>query len=103
MINNFIFCGGKSVDIFRIEFLFVFCGNGYSHGICNEIDDKKYIHIITFSTDIFIEFIKDFLTKHIAQWDNTYAFSGEQEAVEVYNKILDNAITYKTQEDTEKE
>lgn len=88
-------------------FLYVkieYCGFIESQMIVKQrIDDKKYIHIITFSTDIFIEFIKDFLTKHIAQWDNTYAFSGEQEAVEIYNKILDNAITYKTQEDTKKE
>ena len=62
------------------------------------INGKKYNHTIRFDTELFKNFIKDFLTKHVAQWDNSYAFSGEKEAVEFYNQILDNILEYKVEE-----
>ena len=60
-----------------------------------QINDKTIVHTIDFNSDIFIEFLKDFLTKHIAQWSQKYAFCGEKEAVELFNKILDNHNDYK--------
>ena len=65
-----------------------------------KINDKTVTHTLEFDSDIFIEFIKDFLTKHIAAWDETYAFCGEKEAVEIYNKILDNHTDYKVEQST---
>ena len=65
------------------------------------INEKIYIHEITFNTIIFIDFLKDFMTKHIQSWDNTYAFCGEKEAIEIFNKILNNAKDYKIVEDSD--
>ncbi len=62
------------------------------------INDKVYKHSIIFATDIFVDFIKDYMTKHLAQWDSEHAFCGEREAVEFYNKILDNAVDHKYEE-----
>ena len=57
-------------------------------------DNKSVTHKITFDTDLFQDFIKDYMTKHIAQWDSTYAFCGEQEAVNFFNTIINNPIDY---------
>ena len=51
-------------------------------------------HKIIFNSDIFKDFIRDFMTKHIAQWDSTYAFCGEEEAVNFFNTILEKKSDY---------
>lgn len=60
--------------------------------------DKKKEITIQFPTSVFVEFIKDFLTKHMAQWESEFAFCGEEEAVEFFNNILRNANSYAEKE-----
>lgn len=57
-------------------------------------DNNSVTHKILFDTDLFKDFIKNYMTKHIAQWDSTYAFCGEEEAVNFFNTILNNHIDY---------
>lgn len=57
-------------------------------------DNESVIHKITFDTDLFIDFIKDYMTKHIAQWDSEYAFCGEEETVNFFNAIINNHTDY---------
>ena len=58
-------------------------------------DDKiYYTHQIVFPTDIFIEFLTQFMTAHIKQWDSPNAFCGEELAVKFFNDILSHAIKY---------
>ena len=59
---------------------------------CN--DNTSNIHKITFDTELFKDFIKDFMTKHVAQWDSTYAFCGEEEAINFFNTIIENNTDY---------
>ena len=54
----------------------------------DEIYNKEIIHEIKFKTELFEAFITDFMKKHIAQWHETYAFNGGEEAVKFYNRIL---------------
>ena len=55
-------------------------------------DNEEIIkHHFDFNTDIFVDFLKDFLTKHLDQWNHTYAFNGGKEAIELYNVILDDS------------
>lgn len=67
--------------------------------VSQKIADKKYIHEIEFDADLFVEFLKKFMAEHLKHWDNTYAFCGEEMAVEFYNKILENAVSYEIRED----
>lgn len=55
---------------------------------------NSVVHKITFDTELFKDFIKDYLTKHMAQWDSTYAFCGEEEAVNFFNTIIENHTDY---------
>jgi len=65
------------------------------------INEKVYIHEIDFDAYIFIDFVKDYMTKHIQNWEDTYAFCGEKEAIEIFNKILNNVKNYKLVEDSD--
>lgn len=58
------------------------------------IKNKKYIHNITFDSDIFIDFLIRFMTQHVKQWDEKYAFCGEELAIELFNTILMKATDY---------
>ena len=57
-------------------------------------DNNSVVHKITFDTELFKDFIKDFMTKHVAQWDSTYAFCGEEEAINFFNTIIENNTDY---------
>ena len=56
--------------------------------------NKKYIHRIDFSVSLFQDFIKDYMLKHIKNWDETFAFNGGFEAVQFFNRILRDYETY---------
>ena len=49
---------------------------------------KKYLHKIDFNVKLFSDFIKDYMLKHIKNWDETFAFNGGFEAVQFFNRIL---------------
>ncbi len=50
-------------------------------------DDKKQFEI-SYDTDIFIKYLKKFLENHIKQWDDKYAFNGEDIVLEFYNEVI---------------
>ena len=52
-------------------------------------DDKKQFEI-SYDTDIFIKYLKKFLENHIKQWDDKYAFNGEDIVLEFYNEVIQN-------------
>lgn len=50
-------------------------------------ESKKYNY--EYSTDIFEKYLKKYLEKHISQWNDRYAFNGEEIVVEFYNEIIE--------------
>lgn len=46
--------------------------------------------VYEYSTDLFQKYIIKFLTKHIAHWDNKYAFCGIDVVIDFYNEVLEN-------------
>lgn len=50
-------------------------------------DDKKQFEI-SYDTDIFIKYLKKFLENHIKQWNDKYAFNGEDIVLEFYNEVI---------------
>ncbi len=57
-----------------------------------EVTEKSGNHekiIYGYSTDIFEKYIVRFLQKHIASWDEEYAFSGEDIVIDFYNEVLE--------------
>ena len=57
-------------------------------------DKEKYTHKIVFDTHLFVNFIKRYMKAHLEQWDSTYAFCGEAMAVEFFNTIINNHLSY---------
>lgn len=53
------------------------------------LEGEKYCYAYAFDSDIFIKYLKQFLTKHIEQWDNEFAFNGEDIVIDFYNKIIE--------------
>lgn len=58
------------------------------------LNNSLYRHVITFSTELFAEFMKTYLSKHIQAWDEKYAFCGDKEIIEFYNNIIKNYLEY---------
>ena len=50
-------------------------------------DDKKQFEI-SYYTDIFIKYLKNFLENHMKQWNDKYAFNGEDIVLEFYNEVI---------------
>ena len=50
-------------------------------------NDKKQFEI-SYDTDIFIKYLKKFLENHIKQWNDKYAFNGEDIVLEFYNEVI---------------
>ena len=71
--------------------------------VIQKFDDKKFSHFITFDTELFVAFFKKFMAAHLAQWDSNIAFCGEEIAVEFFNAVLDNAVSYDINEIQNKE
>lgn len=42
-----------------------------------------------YPTDLFQKHITIFLTNHLAAWNDTYAFNGEEEALAFYNEVIE--------------
>ena len=95
----------KSQGFLRVEIKYFGCKDS-TMVVCQNLNPHKggqkaetgepeiYIHKMQFDTDIFVEFLKKYMSAHIAQWDSTYAFCGEKMAVEIFNKILENSRDY---------
>ena len=44
---------------------------------------------ISYDTDIFIRYLKEFLENHMKQWDDKYAFNGEDIVLKFYNEVIE--------------
>lgn len=53
------------------------------------LDGKSITYTFEFNSDIFIRHIKSYLEKHIAQWNDAYAFNGENIVVDFYNEVIE--------------
>ena len=51
-------------------------------------NDKKQFEI-SYDTDIFIKYLKKFLKSHMKQWDDKYAFNGEDIVLKFYNEVIE--------------
>jgi len=71
-------------------------GSAESTMIVTQFDDNGLIkkHKYIFESELFEKFLIDFMTKHIQQWETNIAFCGEKEAVDIFNKVLDNYTDY---------
>ena len=62
--------------------------------VWQNMEGHAAVHTITFPAEVFEEFLKDFLIKHVKQWESDYAFCGGEEAVGLYNNVLGAAKSY---------
>ena len=51
-------------------------------------DDKVTVYEFSYPTDIFQKYITEYLTAHIAAWNGTYAFNGEDYVIPFFNTVL---------------
>lgn len=76
----------------------------YSGGLTGEMrvvqntGVKKYLHRISYDTDIFAKNIITFMKKHIKYWKSKYAFNGLDVAIAFYNDVLENYTGYGIEE-----
>lgn len=61
-------------------------------------DGVIVVHKIGFDSKIFSDFLVRYMNQHIAQWNETYAFSGGKLMIELFNEILNNAKSYELSE-----
>ena len=54
--------------------------------------DKSAIYCYEYPTEIFTKYITQYMQKHIASWDDKYAFSGEDIVIDFYNEVLEKHI-----------
>ena len=45
-----------------------------------------------FDSNIFKEYISKYIKKHANQWNETYAFNGDDIVIEFYNNVMENHI-----------
>jgi hypothetical protein len=57
------------------------------------IETKRKKYRFYFAIELFQEHIIKFLQKHIKHWDDKYAFSGKEEAVNFYNAVITHPKT----------
>ena len=51
-------------------------------------DDKVTVYEFSYPTDIFQKYITEYMTAHIAAWNGTYAFNGEDYVIHFFNTVL---------------
>ena len=77
----------KKLGLLNIEF--IYCGVVTSRMIVTQVlNDKKIEYTYEYSSDIFINYLKQYMTKHIKQWEDKYAFNDEEIVIEFYNKVI---------------
>lgn len=63
--------------------------------ITQKINGKQFIHKISFDSDIFNRFLKEYLIKEANMiFDKEFCFNGGEEAVGLYNKIISEPTKY---------
>lgn len=53
------------------------------------LGEKTIIYTFEFDSDIFIKHLKNYLDKHLSQWNSEYAFNGEELVVSFYNEVIE--------------
>ena len=67
-------------------------------------NEYSIYHNYIFSTDIFEDFIKEYMTEHLKQWeDGAYAFCGEEYAIKLFNNVLENHSDYSVENEKKKQ
>ncbi len=64
--------------------------------VTQDFQSKSRCHVFEFDANVFKDFLIKFMTKHIDSWNSSFAFCGEELAVEIFNAVLDNHISVKT-------
>lgn len=73
-----------------LEVSFQYFGMVTSRMEVKQLKNKKETHLTyEFSTDIFKKHIVNFLFDHIAAWNSTYAFNGEEQVINFFNEVLE--------------
>ncbi len=72
-----------------LEVSFQYFGMVTSRMEVKQTKDNKVKHLTyEFKTDIFQKHITKFLLDHVASWNSTYAFNGEEQVIDFFNEIL---------------
>lgn len=56
--------------------------------VTQEKENMIYYYEYRFGVDIFEKYISKFMMKHLKHWDSSYAFSGEDVAMEFFNEVI---------------
>lgn len=80
----------RTEEMGTLEVTFEFIGIAACDMTIVQTFKKKSRKVIyEFSTDIYKKHLLAFMQKHIASWDDEYAFSGEEEIVSFFNEVLE--------------
>ena len=80
----------RTEEMGALEVKFEFIGaEACNMTIIQTFKEKSRKVIYEFSTDIYKKHLIAFMQKHIASWDDEYAFSGEEEIVSFFNEFLE--------------
>lgn len=63
--------------------------------IINRKDNIPLVYIGRINSNLFERYITKLLTKHVKQWKKRYAFSGEDEVIEFFNKTIEQGTFIK--------
>lgn len=78
----------KDQGILNIEF--EYCGANESVMRVGQLkDDKKYGYLYSFRTNIFLDFLKLFLERHIESLYSEHWFNGEDLVLALFNMVLE--------------
>ena len=80
----------RTEEMGALEVKFEFIGaEACNMTIIQTFKEKSRKVIYEFSTNIYKKHLIAFMQKHIASWDDEYAFSGEEEIVSFFNEVLE--------------
>lgn len=77
----------EKLGILDVEFEY-FGFTTSSMKVTQTLNDVTRNYEYEYPTDIFQKHITIFMTNHIAAWNDTYAFNGEDEVLAFYNEVI---------------
>lgn len=78
----------KELGVLNIEFEY-FGLTTSEMEIEQTLGEKTIVYTFEFDSDIFIKHLKNYLDKHISQWDSEYAFNGEDIVINFFNEVIE--------------
>ncbi len=74
----------------ELKIVWKYCGMTSSNVYIIQVKDKtmKY-YVGTIDTNLFEKHLVKLMTKHIKQWKEPYAFSGEKEIIDFFNETIE--------------